>query len=131
MREYYRRPGVHERWLERASRAYRELRTDPAFVESERERGREKHKRLGYNERYRGKSRKYQAQYRDRWPEKHRAKQAVNNAIRDGRLVRPKHCQECGATGKIHGHHPDYSKPLEVMWLCVQCHGLQHRKESA
>lgn len=26
----------------------------------------------------------------------------------------------------MQGHHPDYSKPLEVEWLCPRCHGARH-----
>lgn len=31
-------------------------------------------------------------------------------------------CQECGATGKLQRHHPDYSKPDQVEILCIPCH---------
>jgi hypothetical protein len=26
----------------------------------------------------------------------------------------------------VHGHHPDYSKRLEVVWLCSVCHAAVH-----
>jgi hypothetical protein len=111
---------------------YEVKREDPEWITQERARGREKFTRLGYAERYRGRdTRRHLEAWKARYPEKCKAQQAVANAVRDGRLVRPTQCQECGAGGRIHGHHPDYSKPLEVMWLCPQCHGLQHRKEAA
>jgi hypothetical protein len=40
----------------------------------------------------------------------------VRSAVRAGRLVRAA-CETCGAT-KTQGHHDDYSKPLDVRWLC-------------
>ena len=60
-------------------------------------------------------------------PDKYRARTAVGNAIRDGRLVKPDRCSECGDSGVIHGHHEDYTKPLEVLWLCVPCHSARHK----
>jgi|6_EtaG_2_1085325.scaffolds.fasta_scaffold10801_8 hypothetical protein len=55
-------------------------------------------------------------------PEKYRAHYAVSNAVRDGRLDRPNRCSRCNEKGRIEGHHEDYSKPLEVIWLCTLCH---------
>jgi hypothetical protein len=31
-------------------------------------------------------------------------------------------CSVCGSTEKLHRHHHDYSKPLEVITLCQVCH---------
>ena len=59
------------------------------------------------------------------------ANQLVNRAVRNGELVKPDHCSECGCNSserRIEGHHEDYSKPLEVVWLCTECHGKRHRK---
>jgi hypothetical protein len=58
-------------------------------------------------------------------PDKRKAQNAVNNAIRDGKLVRQP-CEVCGAKGE--GHRDDYSKPLEVRWLCRKHHMELHRK---
>jgi hypothetical protein len=59
-------------------------------------------------------------------PEKHKAQAAVHNAIRDGRVVRPSLCQECGKDCKPHAHHDDYSRRLDVRWLCASCHRSFH-----
>jgi hypothetical protein len=61
-----------------------------------------------------------------RSPEKFAARFAVNNAVRDGRLAKPTACETCGATGRLHGHHHDYSRPLDVKWLCAKCHAQIH-----
>src|ERR1043166_4923203 len=60
-----------------------------------------------------------------------RARSAVSNALRDGRLVRPERGGECGAGGRITAHHPDYSQPLEVEWLCTRCHGKKHQQDDS
>lgn len=68
---------------------------------------------------------------RRRYPERDKARRSYRYAIETGVLVRPDTCEMCGEkpkVGKIQGHHEDYSKPLEVKWLCVRCHGFVHRK---
>lgn len=63
--------------------------------------------------------------YYDRNPEKRAAHVKVGNAIRDGRLVKqPCRCGEI----KVEAHHDDYSKPLDVTWLCTACHVAAHRR---
>lgn len=61
----------------------------------------------------------------ERYPEKRHARITFGNAVRDGKIVR-KPCEVCG-DHKSEGHHPDYSKPLEVRWLCNKHHRDQHR----
>lgn len=68
-------------------------------------------------------------------PEKTRARAVVNHALVRGELHR-KPCEVCGIPDQrgidgrslIQAHHDDYSKPLEVRWLCSTCHGIEHRK---
>ena len=36
----------------------------------------------------------------------------------------------CGTTTNIHAHHDDYSKPLDVRWLCNFHHGKHHAAEN-
>jgi uncharacterized CHY-type Zn-finger protein len=55
-----------------------------------------------------------------------KASSAVNNAVRDGRIEKPDRCSHCHEIKKVVGHHPDYSKPLDVVWLCYACHNQLH-----
>lgn len=55
-----------------------------------------------------------------------KARSIMNHAIRGGSLDR-KNCQECG-NPKSEGHHSDYDKPLEVIWLCRKHHAELHKK---
>jgi hypothetical protein len=49
-----------------------------------------------------------------------------NRALLSGELTGPATCSRCGKGGKIHGHHADYSKPLDVEWLRAGCHVTHH-----
>jgi hypothetical protein len=63
--------------------------------------------------------------WREDHPSAYKAQTAVNNAIRDGRLKKGI-CAICSSSANIHGHHKDYSNPLDVVWLCAQCHHRIH-----
>ena len=44
------------------------------------------------------------------------------------RLKRPDACSMCGKKCKVEGHHPNYEKPLEIVWVCAMCHHQIHKK---
>lgn len=69
---------------------------------------------------------KHIQEWRSKNPERYKAQNAVNNALRDGRLKRASACQVCGAIFELHAHHADYSKPLDVLWVCPKCHRDLH-----
>lgn len=67
-------------------------------------------------------------EFRRRNPQKYAAHILFNNALRDGKIQRGTKCEGCGKTEGLHGHHEDYYKPLDVVWLCTACHGKRHRE---
>lgn len=58
-------------------------------------------------------------------PVKYAANNAVGNAVRDGRLAKQP-CEVCGKQ-QAQAHHDDYSKPLDVRWLCTTHHAEWHK----
>lgn len=62
----------------------------------------------------------YQRNRRAVHPDKNHARYLVNNGVRDGTLKKEP-CKFCGNT-KVQAHHEDYSKPLDVIWVCFKCH---------
>jgi hypothetical protein len=63
------------------------------------------------------------AKYKAAYPKRRSAQVALGNAVRAGRL-QPLPCLECGA--KAEAHHPDYDRPLDVIWLCPPHHKQTH-----
>lgn len=57
---------------------------------------------------------------------KRKAHIAVGNAIRDGKLIKPDSCEKCDCSLNLEAHHDDYSKPLDVRWLCQAHHKQWH-----
>ena len=72
--------------------------------------------------------RKSQRRYLEKNKHKRMAHSAVKIAIKQGVMIVPLWCQRCHCVSDLEAHHEDYSKPLEVVWLCTTCHGLIHRK---
>ena len=52
------------------------------------------------------------------------ARDKLNKAIRFGRIKR-QNCAECDKSD-AEAHHPDYSEPLKVVWLCSKHHKKLH-----
>lgn len=66
----------------------------------------------------------YVKRYNQEHKERYKAKNAVNNALRDGKLHKLP-CFECGSV-KVEAHHPSYDLPLDVVWLCPVHHKAIH-----
>lgn len=93
------------------------------------------HERGARNPNYRGAkpARVYVDRFREKNPAKAAAHDAVKNARRAGRLIAGP-CETCRASEpatKIHAHHDDYQKPLDVRWFCGPCHRAHHRQAAA
>jgi len=73
----------------------------------------------------------FHLQQKERHPIKYAAQRQVTVAIKNGTLVQPDRCENCGDGAAVVGHHCDYAFPMEVMWLCVICHTTWHRKNGA
>ncbi len=82
---------------------------NPNFIQEERSRRKEKYSRC--------------AEYRH----KVKIQNFTWQAIKFGVLV-PQPCEVCSKTENIDAHHTDYSKPLDVRWLCKSCHIKHHRE---
>lgn len=72
------------------------------------------------------KTQEYSRRWREKNKHKIRAHYLLGKAVKNGLLVREP-CVECAFT-PAQAHHSDYSKPLDVVWLCVKCHMKRHRK---
>lgn len=97
---------------------YTQLKNDPIRYEQELDRQRAK------SQRWRDRGNKNPSRpskpFRTRYPEKYAAHSQVNYAKRSG-IVLPEPCLHCGDPN-TEAHHEDYSKPLDVWWLCRTCH---------
>lgn len=65
------------------------------------------------------------AKWREKHPLKASAHQKVRHAIKTGKLIKEP-CKICGKE-PAEAHHQDYTKPLEVMWMCKAHHEAWHR----
>lgn len=61
-----------------------------------------------------------------------KARRAVSSALRSGKIKKSSECNVCKTSNeRIEAHHRDYSKPLEIEWLCRKCHVDLHRREGS
>lgn len=55
-----------------------------------------------------------------------RTRRMTLDLIRSGEIRREKRCAHCPITRGLHAHHPDYSDPRRVVFLCRSCHRREH-----
>lgn len=69
-------------------------------------------------------------EYRLKHPWVRLANVRVYLALQKGKIVKPGACEFCGTENtRLLGHHEDYSKPYDVIWLCPSCHYQHHLKK--
>lgn len=91
-----------------------------------REVSRECCKRQSKSEYRKAKNRKHSLKWARNNKHKRSAHDRLLRAVKKGLIVKPNCCSICHQPCKPEAHHPDYSKPLEVLWLCQPCHRNQH-----
>lgn len=68
--------------------------------------------------------------YRDTHPSKEKARQAVNHAIRDGKIsnINTQICSHCGDQATQYHHYKGYNKEnwFDIIPLCTKCHAKEH-----
>ena len=104
----------YNKWM----REYRKKNTQK-FRDYQREYNRLWRKKNGYHTEY-------------KWKKNNRikvnAERLIQNYIKNGKMKRQP-CVICGKKNGL-GHHPDYSKPIEVIFLCPLHHKEIHKKSS-
>lgn len=110
-------------WKVRFSKKQNAARLDSSYRARRREWARKRRKTPAYKARSIRHQRKHIAKY----PAQAKAGRLLRAAIKAGKITRPFYCEKCGTNAKIQGHHPDYSKPLKVKWLCALCHTWEHK----
>lgn len=96
--------------------------------EQDPERLREAARRCSKRPYYREMKERANKKYEKAHPEALRARQTLHNAVSRKKIIKPKACSHCGKKCNPQGHHNDYSKPLEVIWLCHKCHCEEHKR---
>jgi hypothetical protein len=104
---------------------YYKHKNDPKYLKKRRDYYHKWYKKNGRkrNEKYK----EYIEIWQSHHPKEFKAQQLLGRAIKAGKIIKPNQCSVCRRKNtRIHGHHKDYSKPLDVIWLCASCHKIYH-----
>lgn len=122
--EFYRHPRMADGHLNKCRfctkmdvRLNRAIRSDQ-YAAYDQQRGVDANRRESYRQK--------RIAYRTRHPERTAVYCRVYRAKKTGVLVPPVRCPGCGAVSRIDAHHEDYSRPLQVTWICPRCHHAHH-----
>jgi hypothetical protein len=85
------------------------------------------------NKRWRSKNTESAKAANTKWKKQNRLKikahSLLHTEVRAGRIVKQP-CEVCGKR-RVEAHHDDYTKPLDVRWLCKKHHMELHRFSSS
>lgn len=134
LNKFYKHPKTLDGYLNKciecvkayAKLLYKKNKLNGSWIKKERIRNRERYYRLNYKTKHKRNS-IANNKWRKNNPLAYKAHIIVNNAIRDGKLTKPSSCENCNKKTKVEAHHKDYSKPLNIRWLCIKCHGITKR----
>lgn len=87
---------------------------------------RAKAERFRHSERGKEYMRVYTKTRYQKFKDKNKARAVTRNAVKTGKLEKPLQCSMCSQELPLDAHHDDYSKPFDVLWLCVICHKIKH-----
>ena len=117
--------------VERANwrRINAERRKDPAYKAKQRKWRRAWWERNKDNPDLKKRQAAHMRRYRKdpRLRERNMARWILNHRIRAGAVI-PQPCVVCG--DKAEGHHDDYGRPLDVVWVCREHHTELHLEEA-
>jgi len=85
------------------------------------------HRKITANRTTAEKSREITRRYRAKKQHAYVATSRLNTAVGLKKITKPESCEICNSKDRVEGHHHDYSKPLDVWWLCDHCHKHIHR----
>lgn len=104
-----------DKWNE-LSRKWRENNPEKEKIKCKKYRLKNKEKISQMNKTWRGNN-----------PEKEKAKSTIRDLVQNGKIQKSGICTFCGSDKNIRGHHFDYDKPGEVIWVCQKCHSKIHK----
>lgn len=113
----------HKEWRARRAAEGRPVKGGKVSPEKQKIYAKEYNKRPEVKKRAAERMRKYTNDPRLRM--RHEARWQARRAVASGKIKKIP-CVKCGER-KSEMHHPDYYKPLDVVWLCVKCHDAEHR----
>lgn len=118
-----------QRRLEKYRRYNAKRANDAEYVSRRRERDKNRYERIKDTPEYRKRQTETSHRMRHLYPEKEAARRQVRSAIASGSLTRLS-CEVCGAP-EVEAHHDDYSRPLDVRWLCRVHHREHHARATS
>lgn len=60
------------------------------------------------------------------YPEKNRARAFTRWNIKINKVIKPIKCSSCATECQPEAHHINYSDPMDIEWLCKNCHSARH-----